>query len=185
MRARGTAAHAERPRVVAGCRGACTHGESGRRRTGVRRVTRPGSRRRASARGAPWPGERLTGGAGTEVREALVDHRRLGDDGDDARRAVAGGLRERVDLEALLEQDCPPARGLGRRQPWRGNDRRRPPPSPARHVGGWHNDHAVAAASQRTARVRLWQRSAFAGPSQARSQNGYTDTSPRPAAHGM
>jgi general secretion pathway protein A len=28
--------------------------------------------------------------AGAEVREDLVDHRRLGDEGDDAHRAVAG-----------------------------------------------------------------------------------------------
>jgi hypothetical protein len=38
------------------------------------------------------------------VGEDLVDHRRLGDAGDDAHRAVAGRTRERVDREALLEQ---------------------------------------------------------------------------------
>ena len=33
---------------------------------------------------------RLTGGAGPKVGEDLVDHRRLGDERDDAHRAVAG-----------------------------------------------------------------------------------------------
>lgn len=53
--------------------------------------------------------------AGAEVSEDLVDHRSLRTERDDAHRAAAGGTRERVDLEALLEQDCPPAGNLGRR----------------------------------------------------------------------
>ena len=42
--------------------------------------------------------------AGAEVREDLVDHRPLGNERDEAQRAVAGGTRERVVLEDLLEQ---------------------------------------------------------------------------------
>jgi hypothetical protein len=38
------------------------------------------------------------------VGEDLVDRRRLGDKGDAAHRAVAGGTRERVDLEEMLEE---------------------------------------------------------------------------------
>ena len=72
--------------------------------------------------GAPWPGVRLTGGAGSEVGEDLVDHRRLRDEGDDAHRAVAGGTRERVDLEDLLEERRPPAGGLRRRESGRRGD---------------------------------------------------------------
>jgi hypothetical protein len=40
------------------------------------------------------------------VGEDLVDHRRLGDAGDEAHRAVAGRTRQRVDLNELLEQRC-------------------------------------------------------------------------------
>jgi hypothetical protein len=43
-------------------------------------------------------------GAGPEVREDLVDHRRLGDERDEAHRAVAGRTRERVDLNELLQE---------------------------------------------------------------------------------
>ena len=43
-------------------------------------------------------------GAGAEVREELVDHRRLRHERDEAQRAVAGRTRERVDLNELLEQ---------------------------------------------------------------------------------
>ena len=39
---------------------------------------------------------RPTGGAGAEVGEELVDHRRLRDERDDAHRAVACRARERV-----------------------------------------------------------------------------------------
>ena len=45
-----------------------------------------------------WSGPRRTG-AGPEVREELVDHRRLGHERDEAHRAVAGRTRERVDLK--------------------------------------------------------------------------------------
>lgn len=38
----------------------------------------------------------LTRGAGPAVAEDLVDHRRLGDAGDEAHRAVAGRARQRV-----------------------------------------------------------------------------------------
>ena len=47
---------------------------------------------------------RLTGGAGPEVGEDLVDHRRLGDAGDEAHRAVAGRTCQRVHLNDLLEE---------------------------------------------------------------------------------
>ena len=42
--------------------------------------------------------------AGAEGREDLVDHRGLRDERDAAHDAVAGGTREGVDLEDLLEQ---------------------------------------------------------------------------------
>ncbi|WP_434481137.1 hypothetical protein [Gemmatimonas sp.] len=71
-------------------------------------MTPPGSRGPASM-GAPWPGVRRTGSAGSAVGEDLVDHRRLGDECDDAHGAVAAGTRERVDLEDLLKQGRPPA----------------------------------------------------------------------------
>jgi hypothetical protein len=58
----------------------------------------------ARDRGAPRRGVRLTGGAGPEVREELVDHRRLRHERDEAHRAVAGRACERVDLEDLLEE---------------------------------------------------------------------------------
>jgi hypothetical protein len=45
----------------------------------------------------------ITGGAGAEVGEDLVDHRRLGDERDEAHRAVAGRARQRVHLNDLLE----------------------------------------------------------------------------------
>jgi hypothetical protein len=38
------------------------------------------------------------------VGEDLVDHRRLGNERDDAHRAVAGRTRERVDLNELLQE---------------------------------------------------------------------------------
>jgi hypothetical protein len=69
---------------------------------------------------------RLTGSAGSVVGEDLVDHRRLGDEGDGAHRALAGRTRQRVDLKDLLKEGCPPAGGLDRRQPWGGDDRGRP-----------------------------------------------------------
>jgi len=47
------------------------------------------------------------------VGEDLVDHRRLGDEGDDAHRTVAGRTRQRVDVEDLLQQGRPPAGGFG------------------------------------------------------------------------
>ncbi len=66
------------------------------------RVTRRA--RGGGRRGAAWPGVRLAGGAGAEVREDLVDHRRLGSERDEAHRAVAGGARERVDVKDLLQE---------------------------------------------------------------------------------
>ncbi len=42
--------------------------------------------------------------ASAEVGEDLVDHRRLGDERDDAHHAVAGRTRERVDLNELLQE---------------------------------------------------------------------------------
>jgi hypothetical protein len=44
------------------------------------------------------------------VGEDLVDHRRLREERDDPHRAVAGGTREGVDLEDLLEQRIPRGR---------------------------------------------------------------------------
>ena len=75
-------------------------------------------RPKAAARAAPAPAPRLAdvpgltisagrGGARAEVREDQVDHRRLGDERDEAHRAVAGGTRERVDLEDLLQEGGP------------------------------------------------------------------------------
>jgi hypothetical protein len=122
-----TAAHAGGPRVVAGPRGRTqvTRGASAERRRSVggtawgacRAPARGGPRRW----GAPWRGVRLTGGAGPEVGEDLVDHRRLGDAGDDAYRAVAGRARQRVHLKDLLEERRPTAAGLGRRESGRGD----------------------------------------------------------------
>ena len=40
----------------------------------------------------------------------------------DTHRAAAGGTRERVDLEDLLQERRPAAGGLGRREAWRGDD---------------------------------------------------------------
>jgi len=42
-------------------------------------------------------------GAGSEVREDLVDHGPLRDEGDEAHHAVAGRARDGVDLEDLLQ----------------------------------------------------------------------------------
>ncbi len=72
--------------------------------------------------GGPRPGVCLARGAGPEVREDLVDHRRLGNERDEPHGAMAGRTRQRVDLEDLLEQGRPPAAGLGRRESWRGDD---------------------------------------------------------------
>ena len=55
-------------------------------------------------------------GAGAEVREDLIDHRRLRDEGDDPHRAVAGRAREGVDFKDLLQERRPPAAGLGGRE---------------------------------------------------------------------
>jgi hypothetical protein len=71
-------------------------------------------------------------GAGAEVREDLVDHRRLGDEGDDAHRAVAGGTGERIDFEDLLQEGRPSVGGLRGRQSWRGDNR------------GWHTSRSTA-----------------------------------------
>jgi len=84
---------------------------------GVGHVTGPGSCR------APQLGVCLARRAGPEVGEDLVDHRRVGDEGDEAHRAVAGLAHERVDLEDLLQQRRPPAAGLGGRYSRRRHDR--------------------------------------------------------------
>jgi hypothetical protein len=99
---------------------ACSGGGAGRC------VSSRGARcRRCPGRwGAPRAGVR-SGGAGAEVRQDLVDHRRLRDEGDDPHDAVARGAHERVDLEELLEERRPPAVGLRRRQSWRVHDRQR------------------------------------------------------------
>jgi len=60
--------------------------------------------RRSSGRGQTPRGVGRRRGAGAEVREDLVDHRRLGADGDETHRAVAGGAREGIDCEDLLQQ---------------------------------------------------------------------------------
>jgi hypothetical protein len=78
------------PRAVAGRRGGVLRGRSGRRRTGARRMTRPGVR--------------LARGPGAEVREDLVDHRPLRDERDDPHRALARRTREGVHREDRLEQ---------------------------------------------------------------------------------
>jgi hypothetical protein len=62
------------------------------------------------------------GSAGPEVGEDLVDHRRLGDAGDDAHGAVAGRTCQRVHLKDLLEEGRPAAAGRSRRELWRGDD---------------------------------------------------------------
>jgi hypothetical protein len=74
------------------------------------------------------------GDARAEVGEDLVDHRGLGDEGDDPHRAMAGRARERVDFEDLLKQGRPPAGGLGRRQPWRRDEGERPFPRGRHHL---------------------------------------------------
>ena len=66
----------------------------------------------------PVTGSRGVGGrvrrAGAEVGEELVDHGRLREERDDPHRAVAGGTRERVALDKLLQQGRPPAGGRSR-----------------------------------------------------------------------
>ena len=68
---------------------------AGRLSVEIGRNHRPRQHRRAGVGGPADSFVRLTGGAGPEVREDLVDHRRLGDAGDDAHRAVAGRARQR------------------------------------------------------------------------------------------
>jgi hypothetical protein len=60
--------------------------------------------------------------AGPGVREDLLDHRRLCDEGDKAHRAVAGRARERVDRNELLQEDRPSAGSFGRRESCGGDD---------------------------------------------------------------
>jgi hypothetical protein len=104
-RAGGAAAHADGPRVVAERRGRPqVTGAAPANGRGARAGPRLAGARRDG--GAPWPGVRCTESAGPEVGEDLVDHRRLGDAGDEAHRAVAGRTRQRVDLNELLEQRC-------------------------------------------------------------------------------
>jgi hypothetical protein len=88
-RAGGTAAHADGPRVVvaSGPSAGDWWSVGGRAWGTCQAPARSGPRRW----GAPWPGVRCSGGAGTEVREGLVDHRRLPDERDDPHHALAGG----------------------------------------------------------------------------------------------
>ena len=73
---------------------------------------------RASARLPPRRcASRAVRSAGPEVGEDLVDHRRLGDAGDGAHRAVAGRARQRVHLTDLLEERRPPAGAALSRMP--------------------------------------------------------------------
>ena len=99
-RTAGTAAYTERPRVIARRWGAVVTGRSGRWRAGVGRAAARGPRRERTSRTDVG----RVGRAGPKVGEDLVDRRRLGDKGDAAHRAVAGGTRERVDLEEMLEE---------------------------------------------------------------------------------
>jgi hypothetical protein len=64
-------------------------------------------RRRVGERA--WGARRASARAGPEVGDDLVDHRRLGDERDNAHRAVAGRARQWVHLEDLLEEGCRPA----------------------------------------------------------------------------
>ena len=61
----------------------------------------PASRR--SARSLPC------GSAASQVVEDAVDHRGLGDEGDDAHLVAASGTRERIDLEDAPQQLGPAA----------------------------------------------------------------------------
>jgi hypothetical protein len=94
-----------------------------------------GSLGRRSSWGARCPGTRgpagaprglRRGGARAEAGADLVDHRRLRDGGNGAHHAVAAGARELVDFQPLLEQGCPGAAGVGRRESGRGDDGVRP-----------------------------------------------------------
>jgi len=44
---------------------------------------------------------RLTGGAGPELGEDQIDHRRLGDEGDDAQRDAAASVLEKQRVEMI------------------------------------------------------------------------------------
>ena len=57
-----------------------------------------------------------------DVHADLIDRRRLSHEGDDPHCTAAAGTCERLNLDDLLEQDCPPAGGLRRRQPRREDD---------------------------------------------------------------
>jgi hypothetical protein len=83
----------------------------------------------ARRRGPAAQGRRKTG---AEVGGNLVNHRRLRDARDDPHRALAGGTRERGNLEELL---------LERRR--RAFAHRRAPPSPAYHGDGWHTSQST------------------------------------------
>ena len=113
----GTTTRAERPRTSSGSRGRT---QRVRWVAAGRRVALGADVARVDG-GAPRAAGRPGGGAG-EVPQDLVDHRRLGDAGDDAHGAVARRAREGVDLEDLLQKRRPPAGGLGRRQAWRAAD---------------------------------------------------------------
>lgn len=118
--ARGrTGGHPARPRPVSRVPGVRVRGGLGRG-SGEGSSRRTPNRRRMGRRRAPCPG---CGGAGAEVRQDLVDHRRVGDDRDDPHGPVAAGAGERVDLEEPAQQRRPPAGDLGGHKPRRGHDR--------------------------------------------------------------
>ena len=119
----------DRPRRRSPRGGGASGPSSGdRRRVGGRARGACGAPVRGGPRrwGAPRPTVRLAGAAGPKVGEDLVDHCRLGDERDDPHRAATRRTGERVHLEDLLEEGCPAAAGLGRRQSRRGDDHRRP-----------------------------------------------------------
>jgi len=78
-----------------------------------RSLTRATSDGRGGRGRAARPRLSPCGGARAQVREDLVDHRRLRDARHDPHRAGAARAHERVDLVDLPQQRGPPARRLG------------------------------------------------------------------------
>lgn len=108
--------------------GSGSNGRSGRRRAGVGRVTRAGSRGSRADGGfrGPAGGSRVVRARWCAiVREDLVDHRGLGDARDDPHEPATYRARERVDLDDLLHRS--PTGGLGGRE----SERPRTWPCPA------------------------------------------------------
>ncbi len=77
---------------------------------------------RKASRDRNFTGVGVTGCAGLEVGEDLVDHRRMGDERDDPHGPATRRTRERVDLNYLRQLRRKAAGGLGRREAWRGDD---------------------------------------------------------------